>query len=109
MSILFFTVALSAICDPERNNVWRLEFAEDGSIRVSLIGLPRMSHVSLPSSYRSLSEAEPWVQERVAVLSLLDPCPKHAYIRGVGRRMSENIFWVVEPSDTYGQDPREQG
>ena len=38
-----------------------------------------------------------WMQERVAVLRLLDVSKERQSIKGVGRRVTLNVFWIDVP------------
>ena len=53
-------------------------------------------------------ELPKWVQDKLAVLMLLDPKKVNEEVESVGRRISENIFWVFI-GEANGDDPRSQG
>ena len=48
----------------------------------------------LESAYDSVEVLPQWVQDRLAVLMVLDPTQINEEISGVGRRISRNVFWV---------------
>lgn len=47
--------------------------------------------------YEDSSKLPEWVQDRIAVLSMMSTEPPTKFVEGVGRRIDENVFWVVEP------------
>ena len=47
--------------------------------------------------YTSVSDLPNWVQERIAVLLLMSSKPPTQFVEGIGRRISENVFWVFKP------------
>lgn len=49
--------------------------------------------------YNSFDALPSWMQERLAVLNMLSYIPPTETIPGVGRRISEYVFWVVPPTD----------
>jgi hypothetical protein len=46
-----------------------------------------------------------WVQDKLAVLMLLDHNANNQEVAGVGRRINEDIFWVFK-GEQDGDDPR---
>lgn len=77
--------------DPDK--IWRVEFC-NGYARVDRFNISN----GLPSSdsYYERDELPEWLSRRVAVLSCM-PCDIPTdIIPGVGRRISENVYWVVE-------------
>jgi hypothetical protein len=47
--------------------------------------------------YTSVNDLPNWVQERIAVLLLMSSKPPTQFVEGIGRRISENVFWVFKP------------
>ena len=66
------------------------------TIEVVCIGINRID-AEAEGIYCSVDELPTWLQERLAVLMVTDWRPITTYIKGVGRRMDKNTYWVVEP------------
>jgi len=47
--------------------------------------------------YDDLSDLPTWMQERIAMLSMLSFTPPTETVPGVGRRISEVTYWVEKP------------
>lgn len=47
--------------------------------------------------YDELSDLPDWMQERIAMLSMLSFKPPTETVHGVGRRISEFTYWVERP------------
>ena len=46
--------------------------------------------------YNSVDDLPAWMQERLAILMLMSPKPPTEHVQGVGRRISQYIFWIYE-------------
>ena len=53
--------------------------------------------VCLDKAYNRVDDLPNWVKERLAVLMMTSPTPPTDPVDGIGRRISENIFWVIVP------------
>lgn len=73
--------------------IHRVQFIEE-KIYVLSLGLDADSHEQV---YVSTDTMPDWMQDRLSVLLMMDPTPPTKYVDGVGRRIAEDIFWVVEP------------
>jgi len=62
---------------------------------VMCIGLESVDN-ELEGIYDDLDELPTWVQESVAVLSMLPIDKPNQQVAGVGRRIAENIYWVYK-------------
>ena len=83
------------ICPPEDDHIWRVAIDVDGGVSTEYIGLcPVDSRAT--THYSTLSDAPEWIQDRVAVLRMMPPDPNTSAVRGVGRRVDEDTFWVLE-------------
>jgi hypothetical protein len=47
--------------------------------------------------YDSLEDLPQWIQDRLAVLSMLSYDPPTEIVSGIGRRISKDTFWVYKP------------
>lgn len=69
----------------------------DGHVSVISFGIENVDSDE-DATYDSIQELPQWIQERIAVLSLLSYKPPTANVEGVGRRISESVYWVYKPS-----------
>jgi hypothetical protein len=53
---------------------------------------------ALEGHYDRVDDLPDWVKERLAVLMVLDSTPPTGELAGVGRRISESVFWVYAPT-----------
>ena len=53
----------------------------------------------LDGIYGSVDDLPMWIQKRLAVLMIMSAEPPTTEVKGVGRRISQNVFWVVAPDD----------
>ena len=77
------------------DNVYRVEIAI-GFVRVLCLGMERVDACG-QGVYHNLDEIPQWMQEQVAKLSMLSGVPPTENVVGVGRRISENTYWVYKP------------
>jgi hypothetical protein len=76
-------------------------------IKVEQVGVNLVGHSTVQEVewYDSPNELPQWMQEQVAVLSVLDPAEKPAAtIPGVGRRISEDVYWVYGPEEVKDEN-----
>ena len=77
------------------DNTYRIRLMERG-IEVLCFGIESVDS-KLEGYYDAVDELPDWVQERLAVLMVLDSTPPTGELVGVGRRISERVFWVYAP------------
>lgn len=46
--------------------------------------------------YNSVDDLPNWVQERLAILMMMSTEPPTQFVDGVGRRISEDVYWVFK-------------
>ena len=85
---------LRMICDPEKDLVWRVSETKDGII-TQYIGLCPIDSARI-ETYKTWEDLPDWIQDRVAVLRMMPPDVNRSVIYNVGRRVAEDVFWVVE-------------
>ena len=84
--------ALRAQWTGDIDNVYRV--AIDGTaVEVMCLGMDIDS--SIEGIYNSTSELPMWMQERLAVLSMMKVSPPQTKIEGVGMRVDERVYWVL--------------
>lgn len=78
-----------------KKDVWRVEIEDDNSVEVLRIDLEQGDKQSM-KAYASVDELPDWVSGRLSVLRMIrEPFPTD-HVSGVGRRISQNIFWLDE-------------
>lgn len=82
------------------DNTYRIRLTTDG-IEVICFGLESVDS-TLEGHYDGVDDLPNWVKERLAVLMVLDSTPPTAELEGVGRRISEKVFWVYAPTTASG-------
>lgn len=101
-------VILAYIEKAEKEPIYRICINSDGSVQTTCYEMLDAFNPALKSFYESVDELPKWVQDKLAVLMLLDPKKLNEEIESVGRRISEDIFWVFI-GEADGDDPRSQG
>lgn len=84
----------------ENRDIYRVSIdPEDGAVHITRVGLSLIGHFPEVREGLYMGEQIPqWVQERIAVLSILKPDERpSATIPDVGRRIGKNTFWVFAP------------
>ena len=95
---------LHMVCEPYEDYIWRVVVSPDRSVVTNYIGYcpidtePRVE-------YQSFENLPEWVKDRIAVLNMMPPNPTDSVVFGVGRRVDETTWWVVEPAGSrlHGQ------
>lgn len=82
------------------DNVYRIRLVV-GGIEVICFGLESVDS-KLEGHYDGVDDLPDWVKERLAVLMVLDSTPPTGELEGVGRRISEKVFWVYAPTTASG-------
>ena len=82
------------------DNIYRIRLTVDG-IEVICFGLESVD-AKLRGHYDGVDDLPDWVKERLAVLMVLDSTPPTGELEGVGRRISEKVFWVYAPTTASG-------
>lgn len=91
---------MAMICNPDTDFVWRIEENDDGSVECTYIGFCAIDSDRI-KTYTSSQELPEWIKDRVAVLRMMPPDPNKSIVFGVGRRVSENVYWVVEQDNVW--------
>jgi hypothetical protein len=73
--------------------VWRVRFHNDNTVAMYSFAMPT-TEKNLPSKDRLNIGAMPqWAKERIAVLQI---CESGTTVEGVGQKVSENVYYVIE-------------
>ena len=85
---------------------FRVTLNQDGSVNVMCFGLPDIDDIR-EGEYDGVDALPNWVQERLAILMMIDhrvkPTP---HVADVGRRISAGVFWVYSPKATPEEESR---
>lgn len=74
-------------------NVYRVLVGDP--IEVVCLGIDSVDKEA-EGTYADMSELPAWMQERVAVLSMMKVDPPQTKIEGVGMRVDESVYWVIK-------------
>lgn len=89
----------------ERQPIYRLSIEKDGTVFTYCYDLMEGFDPELNSMYKSVDELPQWVQDRLAVLMLCDHTKPMNEIGNVGRRITEDVFWITrEPDGGYARE-----
>jgi len=83
--------ALRAKWTGDMDNVYRVVVGPT----IEVMGLGMDIDASVEGVYNSTSELPTWMQERLAVLSMMKVDPPQTKIEGVGMRVDESVYWVL--------------
>lgn len=98
-------VILAYIERAKKEPIYRICLNSDGSVQTTCYEMLDAFAPELKSFYSSVDEMPKWVQDRIAVLMLLDPDKQNQEVENVGRRINKDIFWVFK-GEADGDDPR---
>lgn len=76
--------------------VYRIEIHNGGNVTTDCYELLDAFSPELQKFYDSIDELPKWVQDKIAVLMLLDYNKNNDEISNVGRRITKDIFWVYK-------------
>jgi hypothetical protein len=75
--------------------IYRLAILKD-CVKVEIVGRGLYEHEETVACgwFDNVQQLPDWIQRKLAVLMVCDENPPTPIIPGVGRRISEDIFWV---------------
>ena len=79
----------------DTENVYRV-FVGD-TVEVCCLGLHRTDKEA-EGIYGDITDLPEWMQERIAVLSLIKVNPPQTKIDGIGMRVDEHVYWILKGS-----------
>lgn len=79
------------------DNAYRIDVQSNGRVEVLCFGIESID-TELEGYYDSLQDLPKWVQERIALLSMLKHEPPTEEVEGIGRRISVSTYWVYKPN-----------
>jgi len=94
--VMYLARALKDVGADSYEAVWRVECRDVGPIRALRIGLPISDEPGDNVVFETWPDVPEWMQDRVRALSMISGSPPTKWIDGLGRRMSEDVYWVVK-------------
>jgi hypothetical protein len=88
--------------------IYRIEINEDNTVQTTCYEMLDAFNPELKNYYETLDDLPNWVQDKLAVLMLLDHTKVNEEVKGVGRRISKNVYWVFS-GELDGNNPRREG
>jgi hypothetical protein len=89
----------------KKEPIYRVEIKEDNTVETTCYEMLDAFDPQLKKWYESIDELPKWVQDRIAVLMLLDHTKTNEEIKNVGRRINKTTYWVFT-GEMDGNDPR---
>jgi hypothetical protein len=79
---------------PPDDNVYRVHVASDtGYVTVACIGLESVDAI-VDGNYASTNKLPKWMQEKLAVLTMMSSTPPTELVNCVGKRINADTYWV---------------
>lgn len=80
--------------NPIDDDIYRVNVAPPTHIEVICFGIDRLDD-SVEGVYDNINDLPNWMQERLSVLSMLPPNTSGGNdVDGIGRRITESVYWV---------------
>ena len=74
--------------------VWRVRFYDDDTVAMYSFAMPQTTEKNLGVQGRLNNASIPnWIKERISVLQI---CESGAIVEGVGQKVSDKVFYVIE-------------
>jgi hypothetical protein len=84
--------------------IYRIEIKKDNTVETTCYEMLDAFDPELKKYYETLDDLPKWVQDKLAVLMLLDHTKVNEEVEGVGRRINENVYWVFN-GEISGANP----
>jgi hypothetical protein len=80
--------------EPHDDDIYRVDVEPPNHIEVVCFGIDKLDD-TVEGVYDNINNLPIWMQERLSVLSMLPPNTAGMNdVKGVGRRITESIYWV---------------
>ena len=76
------------------DNVYRIFVGS--TVEVVCLGMASVDDRCLEGVYNTTDELPAWMQERIAVLSMMKVNPPQTKVEGIGMRVDESVYWVLK-------------
>jgi len=88
--------------------IYRIQINDDNTVETTCYEMLDAFDPELKKYYETLDDLPNWVQDKLAVLMLLDHKKVNEEVKGVGRRINEYVYWVFS-GELDGNNPRREG
>jgi hypothetical protein len=89
------TKAMRAQWTADFENVYRVMITPNtGCVEVVCLGIDSVDSEA-EGTYSDSSQLPAWMQEKLAVLSMMKVEPPQTKVEGVGMRIDDDVFWVI--------------
>jgi len=78
------------------NPIYRIRVNKNSSVDTVCYDLLDNFAPELKQHYTNVDDLPAWTKEKLAVLMILDASKKSEEIDGIGRRISNEVFWVYK-------------
>lgn len=85
--------------------IYRIQINDDNTVQTTCYEMLDAFNPELKNYYETLDDLPKWVQDKLAVLMLLDHTKVNEEVKGVGRRINKDVYWVFT-GELDGSDPR---
>ena len=90
------TKAMRAQWTADFENVYRVMITPNtGCVEVVCLGIDSVDSEA-EGTYSDSSQLPAWMQEKLAVLSMMKVDPPQTKVEGVGMRIDDDVFWVIK-------------
>jgi hypothetical protein len=84
--------------------IYRIMIMDDTTVETDCYDLLENFAPELKKSYDGVDSLPQWVQDKLAVLLLLDHTKSNKEVENIGRRINKSVFWVFKGEDD-GDNP----
>jgi hypothetical protein len=84
--------------------IYRIQINDDHTVETTCYEMLDAFDPELKKYYETLDDLPKWVQDKLAVLMLLDHTKVNEEVKGVGRRINQNVYWVFN-GEISGANP----
>lgn len=88
-----FRIMIANDLNQPLEQVWRVRFYDDGIVVMYSFAMPNTEKNLNMTQRLNASDIPEWTKERIAVLQI---CESGAVVDGVGQKVSENVYYVIE-------------
>ena len=78
--------------DSKMEQTWRVRILDNGMVRLQSFAMPQ-KNLDVSSCLNDVSQLPDWIKQRIAVLQI---CEYGDIVSGVGQKVSDKVFYVLE-------------
>jgi hypothetical protein len=83
--------------ETKSHKLYRLSIEDDKSINILHFDMIDLDN-DISGHYSGVDDLPDWAASQLALLMMVNPTPPTRYVDGVGRRISDSIFWIEAKS-----------